>query len=140
MRIVLVTESFLPDVNGVAHSVLRAAEHLVRRGHEPVVLAPQPAPGARPVGALPFGVQRIASVSLPGYTGFRLGLPTPGIRAAIRAHRPDVVHLASPFVLGAWGQATASLLTVPTVAVYQTDVAAYARAYYRVPAMTEGAA
>jgi phosphatidylinositol alpha 1,6-mannosyltransferase len=48
------------------------------------------------------------------------------------------VHLASPFVLGAWGAAAARALRLPVVAVYQTDVAAYARAY-RV-AMTEHAA
>jgi phosphatidylinositol alpha 1,6-mannosyltransferase len=45
MRIAIVTESFRPDVNGVAHSVLRVAEHLVRRGHRPLVIAPRPAGG-----------------------------------------------------------------------------------------------
>lgn len=139
MRIVLVTESFPPDVNGVAHSVVRTAEHLVARGHEPLVVAPRPAAGAgaAPPGA-PCPVLRIPSLPMPGYRQFRLGLPSPAVGAAIRAHRPDVVHLASPFVLGAWGQAAARTMDVPSVAVYQTDVAAYARAY-RV-GMTEGAA
>ena len=139
MRIVLVTESFLPDVNGVAHSVVRTAEHLVRRGHEPLVIAPQPKSGVRPpVPDLPYPVVRIPSVPMPGYRQFRLGLPTPALSVAIRAHRPDVVHLASPFMLGAWGQAAARASAVPSVAVYQTDVAAYARAYRL--GMTEGAA
>src|SRR4051812_6146256 len=40
MRVVLVTESFPPDVNGVAHCALETARHLVRRGHEPLVIAP----------------------------------------------------------------------------------------------------
>ncbi len=39
------------------------------------------------------------------------------------------MHLASPFVLGAWGSAAAAKLTIPQVAVYQTDVPGYARAY-----------
>lgn len=139
MRIALVTESFLPDVNGVAHSVVRAAEHLVRRGHEPLVVAPQPPPGVRgTVPDLPYPVVRIASLPMPGYPQIRLGLPTPTLTNALRAHGTQVVHLASPFVLGAWGATAAKSLRVPTVAVYQTDVAAYARAYK--VGMTEHAA
>lgn len=139
MRIALVTESFLPDVNGVANSVVRTAEHLVRRGHEPLVIAPQPPPALRdtPVD-VPYPVVRVSSLPMPGYPQIRLGLPTPTMTATLRAHGAQVVHLASPFVLGAWGMLAARTLRLPTVAVYQTDVAAYARAY-RV-SMTEGAA
>ncbi|WP_203820459.1 glycosyltransferase family 4 protein [Paractinoplanes ferrugineus] len=139
MRVALVTESFLPDVNGVAHSVVRTAEHLLRRGHQPMVIAPQPPPAVREVRVdVPYPVVRIPSVRMPGYPQIRLGLPTPTMTGAMRAHGTDVVHLASPFVLGAWGMAAARSLRLPTVAVYQTDVAAYARAYK--VGMTEGAA
>jgi phosphatidylinositol alpha 1,6-mannosyltransferase len=139
MRIALVTESFLPDVNGVANSVVRTAEHLVRRGHQPLVIAPQPPPAVRDTRVeVPYPVVRVASMRMPGYPQIRLGLPTPTISAALRAHGTEVVHLASPFVLGAWGMMAARSQQLPTVAVYQTDVAAYARAY-RV-SMTEGAA
>jgi phosphatidylinositol alpha 1,6-mannosyltransferase len=139
MRVGLVTESFLPDVNGVANSVLRTAEHLLRRGHQPMVIAPQPPPAVRDVPVdVPCPVVRVASLPMPGYPQIRLGLPTPTMTAALRAHRADVVHLASPFVLGAWGMAAARSLKLPTVAVYQTDVAAYARAYG--VGKTEGAA
>jgi phosphatidylinositol alpha 1,6-mannosyltransferase len=130
MRIALVTESFLPDVNGVANSVARMAEHLTRTGHEPLVVAPLPPPGSRaPVTGLPYPVTRVASLPMPGYPQLRLGLPAPALHAALRRHAPDVVHLASPFVLGAWAQASARALGVPSVAVYQTDVASYARVY-----------
>ncbi|MCI3226390.1 glycosyltransferase family 4 protein, partial [Streptomyces sp. NP-1717] len=40
MRVVIVTESFPPDVNGVAHCALQTARHLVARGHDPLVIAP----------------------------------------------------------------------------------------------------
>lgn len=139
MRIALVTESFLPDVNGVANSVVRTAEHLMQQGHEPLVVAPQPPPAVRSDRVnVPYPVVRIPSVPMPGYPQIRLGLPTPAMTAALRMHGADLVHLASPFVLGAWGMAAARSLRLPTVAVYQTDVAAYARAY-RV-SMTEGTA
>jgi phosphatidylinositol alpha 1,6-mannosyltransferase len=132
MRIAIVTESFPPDVNGVAHSVVRVAEHLVARGHEPLVIAPQPSSAARSVtGSFPYQIIRVPSVATPGYGSFRLGLPSRRLAAALRAHRTDLVHLASPFVLGARGMAVGASLGLPTVAVYQTDVPAYARLYYR---------
>lgn len=130
MRIAIITESFPPDVNGVAHSVVRVAEHLAARGHEPLVVAPAPASSARGLtGTHPFEVVRVPSVPVPGYRGFRLGLPGPRLTDVVAAHRPDLVHLASPFALGARGAVLTARHQVPTVAVFQTDVAAYARAY-----------
>jgi phosphatidylinositol alpha 1,6-mannosyltransferase len=127
MRVAMVTESFPPDVNGVAHSVLRAAEHLVRRGHQPLVITPAPAvPAADPD---PCPVVRLPAVPLPGYPQVRVALPSRRLEQLISGHRPDVVHLASPFVLGVRGMAAAERLGVPAVAVYQTDLAGYARAY-----------
>ena len=46
VRIGIITESFPPDVNGVAGSVLRVASHLLARGHQPLVIAPEPASGS----------------------------------------------------------------------------------------------
>lgn len=128
MRVAIITESFSPDVNGVANSVARVADHLVARGHEPLVVAPRPR-ATRTVTAKPYPVLRLGSLPLPGYGNVRLAWPTRRLRAALAAFRPDVVHLASPFVLGAWGSKAAAELGVPSVAVYQTDVPGYAAAY-----------
>jgi len=131
MRIAIVTESFRPDVNGVAHSVLRVAEHLVRRGHRPLVIAPRPARGVPDdEGAPGYPVVRVPSLPMPGYGRFRLGLPSRAIRSALTGHRSEIVHLASPFCLGARGSAVAQHLGLPAIAVYQTDVPGYARAYH----------
>ncbi|MFF3324079.1 glycosyltransferase family 4 protein [Streptomyces sp. NPDC002889] len=129
MRVVIVTESFPPDVNGVAHCALQTARHLAVRGHEPLVIAPAAAgaDGAEP-GA-PCPVVRVPSLPLPGYPQVRVALPSRRVAAAITAHRADLVHLASPFVLGVRGMAAAARLGLPAVAVYQTDLAGYARTY-----------
>ncbi|MEU7819284.1 glycosyltransferase family 1 protein [Catellatospora sp. NPDC049133] len=130
MRVAIITESFSPDVNGVANSVARVADHLLARGHQPMVIAPKPAPRAsRAVTGKPYPVVRLGSLPLPGYGNVRLAWPTRRLREALAGHRPDVVHLASPFVLGAWGAKAAADLGVPVVAIYQTDVPGYARAY-----------
>jgi phosphatidylinositol alpha 1,6-mannosyltransferase len=131
VRVAYVTESFPPDVNGVAHTAVRVAEHLLSRGHEPLVIAPEPASGlARQDRMFDFPVLRVRSVGLPMYPGFRVGLPLPRVRDAVAAHRADLVHLAGPFVLGSGGLTAARRLGVPIVAVYATDLPAYARSYH----------
>jgi phosphatidylinositol alpha 1,6-mannosyltransferase len=131
VRIAYVTESFPPDVNGVAHTAVRVAENLAGQGHEPLVIAPAPASGLpRPDRGLGYPVVRIPSAPVPLYPGFRVGLPGSRLRAAMAAHRADLVHLAGPFVLGASGRVAARSLGLPALAVYATDMAAYARAYH----------
>ncbi|MDH6217225.1 glycosyltransferase family 4 protein [Streptomyces pseudovenezuelae] len=129
MRVVIVTESFPPDVNGVAHCALQTARHLVDRGHAPVVVAPAPAPGNRPDASAPCPVVHVPSLPLPGYPQVRVALPSRRLAATLVEHRADVVHLASPFILGVRGMAAAARLGIPAVAVYQTDLAGYARTY-----------
>ncbi|WP_027344805.1 glycosyltransferase family 4 protein [Hamadaea tsunoensis] len=130
MRVAIITESYAPDVNGVANSVLRVAEHLMARGHKPLVIAPQPGRALRHLAApQAYPVLRLPSLPMPGYRNVRLAGPSRLIKDALRLHRADVVHLASPFVLGAWGARAGAELGLPVVAVYQTDVPGYADAY-----------
>ncbi|QEU84655.1 glycosyltransferase family 4 protein [Streptomyces viridosporus] len=128
MRVVIVTESFPPDVNGVAHCAFQTARHLVDRGHTPLVVAPATTGTAADERA-PCPVVRVPSLPLPGYPQVRVALPGRRLAAAIAGHRADVVHLAGPFVLGVRGMAAAARLGLPAVAVYQTDLAGYARTY-----------
>src|ERR1700760_1009465 len=130
MRIAIITESFAPDLNGVANCVQRVAGHLVQRGHQPLIIAPEPAsPHGASLGSFPYPVERVPSVSLPGYPGFRLGLPSRAIRATLTRHRTDLVHLASPVFLGASGSTVTRHPGLPGIAVYQPDTPASARAY-----------
>ncbi|MGW6522500.1 glycosyltransferase family 4 protein [Streptomyces sp. NPDC054962] len=129
MRVVIVTESFPPDVNGVAHCAFQTARHLVDRGHTPVVVAPATAAGTGPDAEAPCPVVRVPSLPLPGYPQVRVALPSRRVAAAIAEHRADMVHLASPFILGVRGMAAAARLGIPAVAVYQTDLGGYARTY-----------
>ncbi|WP_203184965.1 glycosyltransferase family 4 protein [Streptomyces pratensis] len=131
MRVVIVTESFPPDVNGVAHCTLQTARHLAARGHQPLVIAPAGATasaGSTSTGD-PCPVVRVPSLPLPGYPQVRVALPGRRLAAALTGHRAELVHLAGPFVLGVRGMAVAARLGLPAVAVYQTDLAGYARTY-----------
>ena len=118
MRVAIVTESFLPSLNGVTTSVCRVLDHLADRGHEALVICPGPAPAA-------YRGSRVRTVRSITLRQFRVGLPTRELERVLAAFGPDVVHAASPYGLGARGLAAARNLGVPTVAVFQTDMSTY---------------
>ena len=124
MRVAIVTETFLPVINGVSNSVVQVVAHLVRCGHEAMVIAP----GAGPDSYHGVPVVRVPAVDLPVVDSVPVGLPTRKVVTALRDFGPDIVHLASPVIVGALGLWAARRLAVPTVAVYQTDLAGFAAA------------
>ena len=131
MRVAIVTESFLPHMNGVTNSVLHASRHLRDLGHEVLVVAPRSAggSGADVDHTLP-ATALLASIPLPSYPDVRVALaPVAQLKRILAGFAPDVVHLASPAVLGWQGLVAADNLGLPTVAVYQTDVIAYTAKY-----------
>lgn len=121
MRVVVVSESFLPTVNGVTNSVKKVLDHLAAHGHEAIVIVP--AAGA-PSHYAGFRVHEVPALA---YRQFPVGLPHPLVQKLIADFRPDVVHAASPFLLGAQAISAAGRLGIPSVAIFQTDVAGYAR-------------
>jgi phosphatidylinositol alpha 1,6-mannosyltransferase len=131
VRVAIVAESFLPNVNGVTNSVLRVLEHLRRTGHDVLVIAPDTPRDEPPADRVHDGVRvhRVPSRMFPKITSLPLGVPRPRMVKVLRGFDPDVVHLASPALLGYGGLHAARHLGVPTVAVFQTDVAGFAQSY-----------
>ncbi len=127
VRIAVITESYEPTVNGVTGSVRHLLPELAALGHDVVVLAP----GRGPTVSAGFPVVRLPALSAPAvYRAFPIGLPvTRRVEAVLREFEPDVVHLAAPTVLGAAGALAARRIGVPAVAVFQTDLAGFARHY-----------
>jgi phosphatidylinositol alpha 1,6-mannosyltransferase len=106
--------------------VLRVVEHLTASGHDVLVIAPGMEGPTEYAGA---PVVRIPSVELPVVTSMPIGVPGRRVLTALRQFAPDVVHIAAPFVVGYRGLAAARRLGIPTVAIYQTDVAGFASSY-----------
>jgi phosphatidylinositol alpha 1,6-mannosyltransferase len=131
VRVAIVAESFLPNVNGVTNSVLRVMEHLRRSGHEVLVIAPDTPPGEPAADRVHDGVRvhRVPSRMFPKVTSLPLGIPWPRMVKVLRGFDPDVIHLASPALLGWGGVHAARHLDVPAVAVFQTDIAGFAESY-----------
>ncbi|GAA8849534.1 glycosyltransferase family 1 protein [Helicobacter pylori] len=116
----IATESFLPSLNGVTTSVCRVAENLREQGHKAMIIAPGPAPAT-------YAGHVVRTLPAVPVRGFRAGLPTGAVRRTLRDFRPDVVHVASPFLVGARGLHNAETFDLPTVAIYQTDMPNYVK-------------
>ena len=95
MRVAVVSESFLPTVSGVTTSVRKTLEHLRAHGHEAIVIVP--AAGA-PREYAGFPVVEMPALA---YRQFPVGLPSPQVQQVLASFKPDVLHAASPFLLGA---------------------------------------
>ena len=125
LRVAVVTESFLPQVNGVTNSVLRVLETLASKGHDALVIAPDSAEA--PTTYAGFRVKRVPSLAVKGL--LPVGFPQRSMEPLIEGFNPDVIHLASPFFLGKYATRIAQRLSIPTLSIYQTDVAGFARHY-----------
>lgn len=121
MRVAIVSESFLPTINGVTTSVRQVLNHLKARGHEAMVICPSAGGSDEYEG---FPVYKVPAFA---YRQFPVGLPSPLVTSLLSDFRPDVLHAASPFLLGGQAIGAASRLGIPSVAIFQTDVAGYAR-------------
>lgn len=124
LRVLLVTESFLPSMNGVTNSVVKVLETYRKLGVEALVVAPKSA--GTPSEFL--GFQVIQARSLP-FMQFPVAIPGFFLGPLMQSFEPDVVHVASPFMLGAQALMVAEQLGIPSVAIYQTDLAGYTDRY-----------
>ena len=125
MRIAVVTEAFLPQVNGVTNSVLRLLEFCKAQGHEVLIIAPE-SEGA-PSEYLGYKIKHVPSISMKKL--IPMAVPKKYLEPLLEGFAPDVIHLASPIFLGHYVARIARKAGIPTVSVYQTDIAGFARHY-----------
>ena len=122
MRVAIVTESFLPSVNGVTNSVLRVIDTLSKRGDQVMVIAPT-------TSVSPYLGHPVIQTPSVLLAGFPVAIPTSAVAKSLDDFQPDILHVAAPFWLGGYAIAHAAKRGIPSVAVYQTDVAGYMARY-----------
>lgn len=127
MRISFVTETFPPDLNGVAMSVSRAIEGLRARGHQVELVRPRQAHERCRESA---GELRTPGLPIPMYRDLRIGLPVVHTLAARWTDEcPDLVHVATPGPLGWAAIRAARMARVPVTSDFRTDFERYSEHY-----------
>ena len=123
MRIALVTETFLPRVDGVTNTLCHVLSYLAKHGHESLLFAPKGSPDR-------YAATRIISfdgLPFPPYPEFKLVSPAVNLAQHWRDFQPDVVHVLNPITLGLGAIRGAKAMRLPIVASYHTDVPGFAR-------------
>ncbi|PZP27038.1 MAG: glycoside hydrolase [Roseateles depolymerans] len=129
-RLAVVTETYPPEVNGVAMSMARVVDGLNRRNHDVQLIRPR-----QPASAVLAGTPRVDEVltrglPVPLYPNLRMGVPSK--RALVKLwslKRPDVVHIATEGPLGWSALQAAKHLALPVTSDYRTNFHAYGRHY-----------
>ena len=96
MRVVIISEVFLPKVDGVVNRTLNLIRELPRLGDELLIVCPR-APGC---GDCPVPVVDVPSFSFVLYPEYRIGLPGGDLAEAVGRFAPDVIHYVNPFAFG----------------------------------------
>ena len=127
VRIVYVTETYPPEVNGVALTVERAVAQLRAMGHALTLMRPRQ-PGESP--RADADEWRTRGMPIPMYRDLRLGLArTADLRERLQRLRPQLVHVATPGPLGAAAVHAARALALPLTTDYRTNFQQYSGYY-----------
>lgn len=131
MKVALFTDTFLPDVNGVAKTLGRWVRYLESQGATCRVFAPQSDSGMG-TDYNNSMVERFYSIPFLLYPECKLAIPNPiSIKKTLMEFQPDIIHCATPFNLGLYGLHYAKKHKIPIVASYHTHFDQYLQ-YYKI--------
>ena len=130
LRIAMVTETYPPEVNGVAITVGRMVEGMRQRQHHIQLIRPRQHKQDVASQEQGYAETLVAGMPLPGYPGLKSGLPAKGKLLRLwQQQRPDVVHIATEGLLGWSAMSAARKLGIPIATDFHTNFHNYSQHY-----------
>lgn len=130
LRIAVVTETYPPEINGVAMTIGRMVAGLQQRQHRIQLIRPRQGRHDHPANDLEFEEVLLRGLPIPRYNNLKMGLPAK--QALLRlwsAKRPDIVHIVTEGPLG-WSALSAAIkLGVPCSSDFHTNFHSYSKHY-----------
>ncbi|MCZ0702292.1 glycosyltransferase involved in cell wall biosynthesis [Natronobacillus azotifigens] len=127
MRIAIFSDTYTPEVNGVARTLKRYTDYLEKVGIEYKLFVPE---SRTPNPTVPQ-VERFTSIPFALYPECRIALPNPlSINETLKTFRPTLIHVLTPFNLGIYGAHYGKKNNIPMVASYHTNFDDYLTYYH----------
>jgi glycosyltransferase involved in cell wall biosynthesis len=131
-HICVVTETYLPEVNGVALTLAQLVKGLLAHGHSVSVVRPHQQRSDLDGYSQDSKVTLVRGLPVPGYSGLQFGLPACRLLCrSWKRHRPDAVYVATEGPLGWSAVRIARRLGIPALSGFHTNFHSYLR-HYRV--------
>lgn len=128
LRIAVVTETYPPEINGVALTLQRVVLGLRERGHDVQLVRPRQGGDVRPDSK--GGDVLLRGMAIPRYPHLQLGLPSRRqLQPLWTLQRPDLVHIATEGPLGWSALRVARKLRIPVTSDFRTNFHAYSSHY-----------
>jgi len=130
LRVAVVTETYPPEINGVARTVGLMVEALCERGHEVQLVRPRQRDEPAPHPDEGPDVRLVSGVPIPFYRHLQMGFAPPGLlQREWSERRPDLVHVVTEGPLGWAAVSSARRLGIPTCSDFHTNFHSYSRHY-----------
>lgn len=130
LRVAIATETYPPEINGVANTLRHLVEGLEGRGHQIHLVRPRQPHETPPSPTLTRRESLVPGLPIPGYRGLQFGLPVYWrLRRLWRKDRPSVAYIATQGPLGHAALTAARSLGIPSLTGFHTQFHQYSRHY-----------
>lgn len=130
LRIAVVTETWPPEVNGVAMTLAKLVQGLSHRNHDVQLIRPRQTKSESPLNDAFLEEVLMRGMPIPRYPELKLGLPSK--KTLVKTwtlRRPDVVHIATEGPLGWSALQAAKVLKLPVTSDFRTNFQSYSKHY-----------
>ena len=130
LKFALVTETFKPEINGVAMTLGKIADHLSNNLHQVQVIRPKQSSLDNAINTANFKEHLVVGMAIPFYKHLKFGFPAKNRLIKLWAdNKPDVVHIATEGPLGWSALQAAKHLNIPVISSYHTNFHQYSKHY-----------
>lgn len=122
MRIVYFTDTYYPEINGVANTLSRLHQYLDQQGIDHLFFVPE----YRPEDETTEDIRRFKGIQVPFSPNSRLAIPNyRQMKEEVEKFKPDLIHVVTEFTIGNTGLKIAGELNIPLVTSYHTNIEQY---------------